>query len=180
MIFRVSAIFFLLLTLALARTAPAETFLSKSEALALAFPQADRVETLTIYLTPEESALVEKLSGARLDSPIYTFYQGQKGGATTGFAAIEAANVRTLPATIMVVLTPDGAVRFAEVLAFFEPREYLPSTRWLDQFKERTLDNSLRVGGEIQGISGATLSAQALTRQVRKSAALLQVLLKRG
>lgn len=156
--------------------AAAKLYLSREEALKLAFPGADRIETVHLYLTDEEKEVVKRRSGAAPDSSLYTFYVGRKGETVTGYAAIEAAVVRTLPETVMVVLEPDGRVRFVEILAFFEPEEYKPSGRWLDQFRSRTLSPELRPGGEIQGITGATLSAQAVTRQVRKSAALLQIL----
>jgi Na+-translocating ferredoxin:NAD+ oxidoreductase RnfG subunit len=153
-------------------------YMTRSQALDLAFPAADRVETVNLYLDQEQVGEVERLTGSMLKSPIYTFYQGWAGDQVVGYATIEAATVRTHPETVMVVLTPQGQVRFVEVLAFFEPEEYLPSKRWLAQFVGQELSGNLRVGGEIQGITGATLSAQAITRQVRKVTALLGLLLK--
>jgi hypothetical protein len=151
--------------------------MSKDAALILAFPDAETVETVNLFLTKEEMAQVKRRSGVVLDSAIYKFYVGKKDGETIGYAAIEAATVRTLPETVMVVLNADGTVRFTEILAFFEPSEYMPPKRWLDQFRGIDLTSELRVGGQIQGISGATLSAQAITRQVRKTTALCAILL---
>jgi len=160
--------------------ASAGTRMNKTEALQLAFVEGAQVETLSLFLTDRELDRVEALCGQRPDSALYSFYAGRVHGAVSGYAAIEAVTVRTHPATVLVVLEPQGRVRFIEVLAFFEPEEYLPSRRWLDQFNQQPLSTQLRVGGAIQGISGATLSAQALTRQARKVAALLQVYLERG
>ena len=156
----------------------AKALMSKSEALKLAFPEADQVETVHLFLSSAEMERVKKLSGILPDSPIFTFYVGKKAEQTTGYAAIEAGVVRTLPETVMVVLNADGTVRFTEILAFFEPPEYMPAKRWLDQFRNITLSPELRVGGEIHGISGATLSAEAITRQVRKIAAVGTILLE--
>ncbi len=169
----------LLLTCTLPITASGAVYMSKDQALKLAFPEADRIETTNLFLTEEQLDQVQKASGVALESPIYTFYVGKKGDLTTGFAAIEAATVRTLPETVMVVLNPEGSVRFVEILAFFEPEEYRPPKRWLEQFKQVTLSPQLRVGGQIQGITGATLSAQAMARQVRKTAALGRLLLEK-
>lgn len=170
---------FLLLTTFVLLPGPAwsGTLMSKEDALKLAFPDADRVETINLFLTDAQLAQVKLRSGVTPDSALYTFYVGKKGQETTGYATIEAASVRTLPETVMVVLAPDGTLRFTEILAFFEPSEYMPSRRWLEQFKGTRLSSALRVGGQIHGISGATLSAQAITRQVRKSAALCAILL---
>ncbi len=164
----------------IATVAEAKVYLDKETALQRAFPDAGEIETRTLYLSPDQQQQIARASGAPVDSAIYTFYVGRKGGQDTGYAAIEAATVRTLPETVMVVLEPDGRVRFVEILAFFEPEEYKPPQRWLEQFPGRTLGPQLRVGGEIQGITGATLSAQAITRQVRKSSAMLQLLLEGG
>ncbi len=176
------ALFFTALLLGLLCQAPsvhARAYTTKAEALKFAFPDVERVETLNLFLTEAEVAGVAKKSGASLDSPLYTFYVGKSGESVTGYVAIEAATVRTHQETVMVTLNPDGEVRFVEILAFFEPEEYLPSKRWLDQFIDLQLSKQLRIGGDIQGITGATLSAQSVTRQVRKTAALLQTYLER-
>ena len=157
----------------------ARTYLTKTQALELAFPGADRVEAQSLFLTEEQVSRVEARSGAALDGRLFTLYAGKRQGEAVGCAVIEAATVRTLPQTLLVVLGPDGAVRLVRVLAFFEPEEYRPPPRWLDQFRGRRLSPGLRLGGEIQGITGATLSAQAVARQVRKAAALCELLLGR-
>lgn len=177
---RTATILALLLGLLLPAAAGAGAYMNRAEALELAFPGAERVETVNLFLTAEEAQEVARLSGAPLDSALFTFYVGRRGETVTAYAAIEAATVRTLPETVLVVLDPDGRVRFTEILAFFEPEEYLPPRRWLAQFAGRSLSPELRVGGDIQGITGATLSAQAVTRQVRKTAALVEILKRRA
>jgi Na+-translocating ferredoxin:NAD+ oxidoreductase RnfG subunit len=62
------------------------------------------------------------------------------------------------------------------VLAFHEPPEYLPTDRWIGQFPGRKLDDDLKLGAGIQGITGATLSTQAMTSGVRRALALVAVL----
>jgi len=151
----------------------------RDEALKLAFA-SDEHRSLNLFLTEAELQRVEALCGVRPESALYTFYVSSNSGTVSGYASIEAAVVRTQPATVLVVLEPDARLRLVEVLAFFEPQEYLPSRRWLDQFGGKTLGPDLRVDGDIHGISGATLSAQSLTRQARKTAAILKVYLERA
>jgi Na+-translocating ferredoxin:NAD+ oxidoreductase RnfG subunit len=158
----------------------AGAYMTKTEALILAFGESAQVETANLFLTETELDEITKRSGVRPDSALYTLYVGKAENSVVGYAAIEAATVRTHPETVLVVLDPKGQVRFVEILAFFEPEEYLPSKRWLDQFKGRRLSSTLKVSAEIQGITGATLSAQAVTRQVRKTAAILNKYLERS
>jgi hypothetical protein len=63
-----------------------------------------------------------------------------------------------------------------EVLAFAEPEEYLPRARWYGQFLGRALDDELNLGRGIRGVSGATLTARATTRAVRRVLAVHAVL----
>lgn len=151
---------------------------SKAEALQIAFPQAERVETQTFYLTEEQAAAVQDLAKAPVDSKLVTFHVGYAGGAVLGHAFIETHIVRTFPETFLIVVSPDGRVEKLLVLAFYEPPEYLPPDRWLAQFDDKTLNPALRLRRDIHGIMGSTLTAQAVTRGVRKVLALFRVLIR--
>src|ERR1700686_514811 len=131
-------------------------FHAKDEALALAFPASDRVEDRTFILTDEQKETVEKRARAPVESQLWTVYVGWRGDELLGYAVIDTHVVRTLPETVMVVLSPAGEVRRAEVLAFYEPPEYAPTGRWTKQFDGRHLDDDMKLGAGIQGITGAT------------------------
>ncbi len=163
-----------------ATTAHATVFHAKDEALALAFPGSDRVEDRAVILTDEQKAAVEKRAHAPLESQLWTIYVGWKGTELLGYAVIDTHTVRTLPETAMVVLSPGGEVRRVEILAFYEPPEYTPPERWTRQFDGRRLDDDLKLGAAVHGITGATLSATALTAAVRRVLALYAVLSEGG
>jgi len=155
--------------------AHAEAFLSRKEALALAFPQAS-VREHSVLLDDAQAEIVRQRTGMVLESRLATLYTGIRSGAVTGYAFIDLHTVRTRPEALMVVLWPDGRVRSLHLLAFYEPPEYRPMDRWLVQFDGRKLDSSLRIGGQIHGIAGATLSSRAVTGGVRRSLALYDLL----
>jgi Na+-translocating ferredoxin:NAD+ oxidoreductase RnfG subunit len=170
----------LLVLLLLPAAAAGKVFHSQSEALALAFPDAERVESRTFVLDDEQTARIEALSRSAVDSRLVKIYTGMRDGAVLGYAVIDVHTVRTHPEAFMVVLTPDGAVRTLRVLAFHEPLDYLPNGRWYQQFDRKTANEPLRVGGDVHGIVGATLSARATTRGVRRALAFYQVLIQDG
>ena len=62
----------------------------------------------------------------KVPSAVWTYYVGLASGAVTGYAYFDTHVVRTMPETMMAVLTPEGSVRSAELLAFAEPDDYLP------------------------------------------------------
>ena len=64
------------------------------------------------------------------------------------------------------------------MLAFYEPEEYAPAEGWLRRLEGRGLDPSLRLGGEIHGIAGSTLSSRAVVTSVRRALALFAVLIE--
>lgn len=158
-------------------SAAAKVFYAKEEALQVAFPDATSVEKRTFILTEAEVKRVETLARVKLDSKLVTFYIGKKDQKVIGYAIIDIHTIRTLPEAFMVVLSPEGRVVSTLVLAFYEPLEYLPQDRWLKQFEQKTLNESLTPGRDIAGITGATLTARAITKGVRKILAFYQVLI---
>jgi len=158
----------------------AKVFYAKEEALRTAFPEADSIDKLTFFLTDNQKKQVETLARTRLDSKIVTLYIGKRGQRPLGYAMIDVHTVRTLPEAVMVVLTPEGEVISTLILAFYEPLEYLPTDRWMEQFNHRRLTPDLRIAGGIAGITGATLTARAMTDAVRKVLAFYHVLIAKG
>ena len=155
-----------------------EVFFAKDEALELAFPQADQVETRTFILTDEQRLRAQKLARTKIESNLFTFFVGKKSGKIVGYAAIDSHNVRTHPETFMTVLTAEGKIKTTVILAFHEPKEYLPPDRWLAQFQEKDRRATLRPGDDVAGILGSTLSVRALSGGVRKVLALHYVLIE--
>jgi hypothetical protein len=159
--------------------ATAKAFYSKQEALTAAFPDADKVDTQTFFLTETQAQHVTTLTGAPLESKLATMYVGQRAGQLLGYAVIETSIVRTLPETFLIVISPTGVVEKLFILAFYEPEEYMPSERWLKQFEQQKLHPDLQVRRDIHGIAGATLTSRAITSGVRRALALFHVLLQK-
>lgn len=160
-----------------AASARAGALLAKDEALALAFPGAT-VTSETVFLTEAQAAAVEARSGRAPASKLFTYYEARRDDRTTGYGVIATHVVRTLPEAFLVVLGPDDAVERILMLAFYEPPEYRPPDRWLEQFDGRRHDDEAgwRVGRDVHGLTGATLTAHAVTRAVREILATFAVI----
>lgn len=157
--------------------ATAVVFHARDEALEIAFPDAERIEPRDFFVTPEQRREIERRAQAPLVTDLVTIYVGHKNGAISGYAILDTHTVRTLPETFLVVLTPEGTVAATYVLAFYEPLEYLPSDRWLEQFDGKDVDSDLRVGRGIAAITGSTLTSQAVSRGIGRALALHAVLI---
>lgn len=158
--------------------AAAKVFHSRQEAVQIAFPDADKVQSRAIVLTAEQQRQVERLAAAPLESKLVTVYTASKGTDIIGYGFIETQIVRTLPGSFLVTLSVTGEVKTVMTVAFHEPEDYLPTERWFKQFEQKHLSPELQVYKGIQGIAGATLSSQSVTNAVRKALAVHQFILK--
>ena len=156
----------------------AKVFASQRQALAEAFPEATRIERKTWVLRKQDVAALTVLTGESNPTKVVVMHTAYQGDEIVGYAHIDVHQVRTKPEAFMVVLTPTGTVRSVRVLAFHEPLDYLPTERWYSQFDGKTRADALRVGGDVHGVVGATLSARAATDGVRRMLAYWEVLLK--
>ena len=161
------------------RPAEAVVLYARNEALKLIFPEADSIEPKAIFLTAKQVARIEELARSPLESQLLTVHVGRKGDETLGYAFLDIHVVRTQPEALFVVLTPHGEVDSVLIVAFHEPLEYLPSDRWQAQFAGKSLTPDLQVKRAIAPISGATLSAHAMTDAVRRALAVFQVALQK-
>jgi hypothetical protein len=144
--------------------AGAKTYLTRSQALELAFPKDAKVERKTSFLTDAQADAAKKKARAPLDSKVWTYYQAASStGAPLGWAYFETHPVRTMTETILVAIGPDGTVRFIEVLAFAEP-------------ERRRLDDELALRRGLRGITGSTLTAEAVAQGARRVLAVHEVI----
>jgi hypothetical protein len=147
--------------------AVAGVIMSKDEALESAFPAGVAVDPFR-----SEGAVAP-------ESKLFTYYRGTRDGALVGYAVITSHVVRTMPEAFMVILTPDGTIDRVVMLAFYEPPEYQPPTRWLEQFHQRRMDGSpWRIGNDLHGLSGATLTANAIRDGLRTMLVLHKLVMR--
>ncbi len=151
----------------------AETYLTKSQALAEAFPGA-RIERRPFALTPGQVRVVEGRAHVKLPSPLITVYTAWHGDTLAGTAFFESRLIRTMPGVFMVTVAPDTTISRIEVLAFHEPPDYRPPGRWLDGFARRRLDDRMWPARDLRNLAGATLSARSVTECARLALALYE------
>jgi len=150
---------------------------TQEEALHDAFPDADRIDARVFVLDDAQASQVRELAAVDLELKIWTVHTARRAQAVQGYALLDVRTVRTFPEALLIVLTPDGALRSVRVLAFHEPTEYQPPERWLAQLQGKRLGPDLRLKRGVQAIAGATLSSQSVLRAVRTALALYQVVI---
>ncbi len=154
---------------------PGASLPTQDQALALAFPGAAFTRR-EHFLTEAQARQVKDLAGMGLPGLWLVAYEAWKDGKLVGVAFFDTHRVRTLNETAMVAVDGGGKVLRVEVVAFREPQEYMAKEAWKKQLEGRRLDGELKLNRAIRPLSGATLTANALTDAARRCLALWQVL----
>ena len=150
----------------------AKSFLSREEALRLAFPKEAVVARKTAFLSEADRAEVARRSGGVPPPGLVAYYVATVDGKDAGTAYFDTHVVRTLPETILVALDPKGAIARIEVLSFSEPEEYLPRGAWYGQFPGKTLSDELSEKRGLRSVTGATITVRVTVEAARRVLAL--------
>ena len=156
----------------------AKVFASQGQALREAFPEATRIDRDTKIIRRGELAKIKALTKEDNPAKVVVLHTAWRDDELLGYGHVDVHNVRTKPEALLVVLTPEGVVRSVRMLAFHEPLDYLPTDGWYGQFGGKTREDRMRIGGDIHGVVGATLSARAAADSIRRMLAYWQVLLR--
>ena len=154
-----------------------DVFLTKKEALEVAFPGAEKIKKEKKWLTDAQREAIGNILGEEYKEHRVTYYFGlNEEGQPIGAMVIGNEIGRSYPITFMVVINPDGTVKDVEIMVYREPHGWeVRFESFLSQFFGR---NAGDLFDNINNITGATLSVRSLTRGVKKAVAEYQVLFK--
>jgi len=146
------------------------------KAVHMLFPKAVS-ERATVFLDPATRARVAKLTGQPFErGMVFRYLIRDRQGKLLATAYLDRHKVRSKPETVLGVVGLDGRLIRIRVLAFAEPKEYLPREGWYRQFDGKALGPELGLRRGIDAVSGATLSSRACTRAARRMLAIHRVL----
>jgi hypothetical protein len=155
--------------------ASGRVFKTMEEALTQAYPGL-RVERRAVYFTDVQRRAITRASGARFNEGFTAAYELHAPTGRVGVAYFEIERVRTHAQTAMIVVGPDRKIDRFEVIAYHEPIEYLPRPAWYERLRGHALDDRLRLGRGVDGVTGATLSSRAAVRSARQALAIHQAI----
>lgn len=136
---------------------------------------AKSVDLQNIILSEAQLQQLTKTSQQSIDTKLYRLYIAQNDTKTVGYGVLLNKKVRTKTAISLYLIGTDGKIKSIEIVAFNEPIEYLPTKTWLDGFDNKSSANTLRLNQDIPTVSGATLSARALTDGSRIALSLIDI-----
>ena len=152
-------------------------YLTEEEALRRIFPEGRGFRKETVTLTTEQKERVHNFLGRKIEEDAYPFYRALGGDpeATIGYGVVLEVIGKERPITFLVVVSPEARIVGLEVLAYRESQgSEIRSKRFMKQFIGKTVEAPLKLGRDIDGISGATLSSRSTAYAVKKALALTQ------
>jgi len=159
--------------------------LTTGQALKIVFPDSTiKIEKKVLKTNDKQKAEIEKLSdltlNAKYDST-FEVYIGEKDGKVIRYAVIGLQKAKPKPIKYIVGINPDGVVFDVAVMSYHHKHEIgVTKKKFLDQFKGKSLKNSLRIKKGIDAVTKATISSRSVTKGVRKSLAIVKVFFNVG
>ena len=170
---------FIILLLLLSCNISAKMLISPAEAMKNTLGSDVEVVKKNILLNKTQAQKISKDARVKLDSKIFRVYKALINEKIVAYGILINKKVRSKNATVLYMIDTNSTLRSMEIVAFNEPMEYLPSSRWNAQFDNMDTKQRPRLGKEIATITGATLSAQTITDGSRLAFAFYNEVLKR-
>jgi len=153
-------------------------FLKEDDAAKAVFPEATAFERRVIRSNAElrekiQQRLVKTKSSIWEDS--YTTFIAKKGDTILGYAVIVEEIGKHRPITFIVGVGVDRKIKDVALMTYREAYGgEVRDRRFLQQYKGKQLKDPLLPFRDIQNISGATMSVEAIGRGSKKALALVE------
>lgn len=146
------------------------------EMLSLMYPNCKRKKE-NIFLTKEQKKEIEQALDQKIHSPMALRYHIECPSGHS-FAYVDSHIVRTMNQTVVVGIGQKGRITHYKISSFMEPSEYRPPQQWIKQLINKGPEDKYQLNHEIDALSGATLSANAVVKSSKKVIKMHQVLKK--
>ncbi len=160
------------------------SFLKEAEAPKAVFPDATAFERRVIRSTEELKEKIRQRLGKTKTSiweDSYITFIAKKADAIVGYAVIVEEIGKHRPITFIVGVGADRKIKDAALMIYREAYGgEIRDRRFLQQYKGKQLQDPLLPFRDIQNISGATMSVEAIGRGSKKALALVETVYMEG
>jgi len=153
----------------------AQVYFSVRGLLAEQFRQSELVDYQKVLLSAERREAIQRELGQTLEKAEYIFYVARSADHIDGYALFDREIGQHEYIDFATFFDGEGRVTRVEVVAYREPYgEAIRSQRFREQFIGKEAESGFRPGHDIDVISGATLSANAMAKAVKRATLLLR------
>jgi len=128
---------------------------------------------------PEEiKSTAEKNAQLRFMRDQIYIWEISRNEEMIGLAYLDNVKGKSQPITYAVFFDSQGMVEESHIIKYREPIGGEVSNQyWLNQFFGKSWESDYKIGPDIDGISGATISVNAVTRGIHRSTYIVEYLL---
>jgi hypothetical protein len=159
-------------------------FLKEEEAPKAVFPDATSFLRKVIASSAELKDNIKQRMGKTLTSlweDSYVTFVAKKGETILGYAVIVEEIGKHRPITFIVGVGSDHKIKDAALMIYREAYGgEVRDRRFLQQYKGKQLKDPLLPYRDIQNVSGATMSVEAIGRGSKKALALVEIVYLEG
>ena len=145
------------------------------QALEKYFPGLD-IKKEKVYLTKKLVKDLTEKAESRFQSRVFTYYEAASGSNRKFTAFVITHKLRTRTQTLFIVFDNGGRMKSSEVIAFYEPEEYIMSGSWFKQFYNKTLPAQMPKYNEIIRVANSTISYNETTKAIKRVANLYSLI----
>ena len=140
----------------------------------------DKIIEYQKYVVPSgRKNLVEKSAGMRYMFPHVYIWRISESDSLIGLAILDNVKGKSLPITFITFFDHTGNIIGSHIVKYREDYGWeVGNRRWLDQFLGLNHGSIYAVGNNIDGISGATISVNSVTRGMKRSSLLAELVIK--
>lgn len=158
-------------------SACAERYVEPEEAARLIFPEADEIIPFRVDLTKDQTKAIKKESGTRVRKARVEGFEARRADQSLGFVYIDDVIGKHEFITYAAGVGGADKVAGVEIIEYRETWGFeIRGADWRAQFKGKSLADPVKLGKDIENISGATLSCRNVTDGVRRLLATHAVL----
>lgn len=165
-------------------TAQEGSFLKEEEAPKAVFPEGTSFDRKVIRSTEEFKEKIRQRMGKARTSiweDSYVTFIAKKGDTILGYAVIVEEIGKHRPITFVVGVGSDRKIKDAALMVYREAYGgEVRDRRFLQQYKGKELKDPLLPYRDIQNVSGATLSVEAIGRGSKKALAVVDIIYFEG
>ena len=131
----------------------------------------------TLKLAPELKVLVQNKVKQRFYRDELYYWNISNNDTTIAYALMDNVLGKSMPITFLVILNNEGNILASEVIKYREAYgSEVGNKNWLAQFTHFNDTTDFKVGKDIDGISGATISVNSLSKGIQKMAVLFTLI----
>ena len=137
------------------------------------------LELHKLVIDPAAKKKIEIRAKQRFFKDYLYVWKISKNDSLSGYAVLDNVYGKAMPITFLVIMDLDGKITAARVIKYREAYGgSIANINWLKQFIGRDDQSNYQIGKDVDAISGATISVNALTRGVKKITCLFAYIQK--